>query len=123
MIVEIDPSARIPPYQQIRAQVVALVATGELADGVRLPPVRQLAAALDLAPNTVARAYRELEQEGTIVTRGRRGTFVHLAGPAVSADASRQLDDAATSFARQVGRLGVDPRSAIQAVSRALAET
>jgi DNA-binding transcriptional regulator YhcF (GntR family) len=94
--------------------------------------VRQLASDLDLAPNTVARAYRELEQDGLLVTRGRRGTFVAGPLPPPPSDAAagrpnvaqldaRRLDAAAEVFDAQARRLGVDRRSAILAVNQALA--
>ena len=75
-LLRIDPASAIPPYEQLRTQVVAMTVTGELEPGQKLPTVRQLAADLGLAPNTVARAYRELEADGIISTQGRRGTFV-----------------------------------------------
>lgn len=86
MIVRLDASHRTPPYQQIVEQVSAAVTSGELAAWDRLPPIRQLATDLAVAPGTVARAYRELEQAGLVVTRGRRGTFVLDVGePAAAA--------------------------------------
>lgn len=121
MIVEIDLDSRVPPYRQIRDRVVTLVADGDLPEGFRLPPVRQLAADLGLAANTVARAYRELEQEGVIATRGRRGTFVRASPTDVRPDPGPRLDAAAADFADQVRRLGVDTPTALQAVSHALA--
>lgn len=75
-LLRIDPSSDTPPYEQVRLQVASMVADGELAAGQKLPTVRQLAADLGLAANTVARAYRELETDNVIVTQGRRGTFV-----------------------------------------------
>lgn len=75
-LLPIDPASDTPPFEQVRLQVAGLVADGELAAGEKLPTVRQLAADLGLAANTVARAYRELETDGVIVTQGRRGTFV-----------------------------------------------
>lgn len=132
MILEIDLDDRTPPYQQIKGQISALIATGELSEGTRLPPVRQLASDLDLAPNTVARAYRKLEQDGLLVTRGRRGTFVAgpLPPPPSDAAAGRpdgaqldgdQLDAAAQPFAALARRLGIDRRTAILPVNQALA--
>ncbi|HEV2070618.1 MAG TPA: GntR family transcriptional regulator [Acidimicrobiales bacterium] len=121
MIVEIDLDSQVPPYRQVRDRVVALVAEGELAEGFRLPPVRQLAADLGLAANTVARAYRELEQEGVVVTRGRRGTFVRASRADVRPDPGPRLHAAAAAFADQVRTLGVDTPTALQAVSHALA--
>jgi GntR family transcriptional regulator len=72
----IDPDSAVPPFEQLRTQVAAMTVTGELEPGQKLPTVRQLAADLGLAPNTVARAYRELEADAIISTQGRRGTFV-----------------------------------------------
>nr|WP_194720307.1 GntR family transcriptional regulator [Cellulosimicrobium arenosum] len=76
MRVEIDLASGVPPYEQIRAQVVAHVASGRLAVGDRLPTIRALASDLGLAPGTVARAYRELEAAGAVTTRRRAGTVV-----------------------------------------------
>ena len=71
-----DETTDTPPYEQIRSQVAAQVEDGALQPGDRLPTVRRLAEDLALAPNTVARAYKELEQAGVIETRGRSGSFV-----------------------------------------------
>jgi DNA-binding transcriptional regulator YhcF (GntR family) len=72
----IDHDSAVPPFEQLRTQVAAMVVAGELEPGEKLPTVRQLAWDLGLAPNTVARAYRELESDQVISTQGRRGTFV-----------------------------------------------
>jgi DNA-binding transcriptional regulator YhcF (GntR family) len=71
-----DPDSAQPPFEQLRAQIASRVGAGDLAPGTRLPTVRSLALDLGLAANTVARAYRELENDGVIVTEGRRGSFV-----------------------------------------------
>ena len=62
----IDPKAATAPFEQVRTQIAAAVADGRLDAGTRLPTVRQLAADLGLAANTVARAYRELEADAVI---------------------------------------------------------
>lgn len=82
-----DPGSGSPPFEQLRAQIARRVASGELPAGTRLPTVRALAAQLDLAVNTVARSYRELEADGVVVTEGRRGTFVASTAAAASGDA------------------------------------
>lgn len=87
----VDTSSVEPPYEQVRRQIADGVASGTLAAGHKLPTVRQLAADLGLAPNTVARAYRELEADGVLETHGRKGTFV----------ASRRMDDAAAGEAAE----------------------
>ena len=85
MIVSVDLDSPLPPYEQIRAQITTMAASGVLPPGSRLPAIRQLAADLGLATGTVARAYRELEAAGVIITRGRHGTHrrpsPHSSGP------------------------------------------
>ena len=68
---EIDLASGVPPYEQIRSQVVAHVAAERLVVGDRLPTIRALAADLGLAAGTVARAYRELESAGITTTHRR----------------------------------------------------
>lgn len=74
--VRVDLTSSTPHYEQLRAQVAALVTAGLLQDGERLPTVRALANDLGIAPGTVARAYRELEAGGMVTTRRRVGTVV-----------------------------------------------
>ncbi|WP_235189678.1 GntR family transcriptional regulator [Williamsia sp. D3] len=71
----IDPESDVAPYEQVRRGIIELVNSGRLLAGSRIPTVRALAEELDLAPNTVARSYRELEAEDVIETRGRQGSF------------------------------------------------
>ena len=96
-----DPDAAESPFEQLRTQLAGRVASGELPPGTKLPTVRGLAERLGLAAGTVARAYRELEADGVVVTEGRRGTFV--ASPAVPLDAR----DAAAAYAATARRLGL----------------
>ncbi|KUM38006.1 GntR family transcriptional regulator [Arthrobacter sp. EpRS71] len=63
-------------FEQLRLRIIELVDAGALAVGAKLPPVRNLAGMLDVAPHTVARAYKELEAAGVVATRGRNGTVV-----------------------------------------------
>ncbi|MCL5269796.1 MAG: GntR family transcriptional regulator [bacterium] len=76
--IRISTSDGVPIYLQIVNQVKYLVASGRLAEGDQLPPVRRLAEQLIVNPNTVARAYRELEAAGVLTTR--RGAGVWIAG-------------------------------------------
>lgn len=80
--IAVDTASSVPPYEQLRAQIASMVASGTILAGTRLATVRQMAADLGLAPNTVARAYRELEADGVVDTHGRRGTFVRSSQPA-----------------------------------------
>jgi len=74
--IAIDPNIEIAPYQQIEEQIRAAIQRGDLVPGATLPTVRQLADDLDVAPNTVARAYADLQNDGWLVSEGRRGTRV-----------------------------------------------
>jgi DNA-binding transcriptional regulator YhcF (GntR family) len=113
-MIVIDPSVAVAPYEQVRSQLVALVERGDLNPGDRLPTVRRLADDLGLATNTVARAYRELEQAGVIETRGRAGSFV--TGNRVEGEAKA----AAAAFVDRVRALGVPDASALALVQHAL---
>jgi DNA-binding transcriptional regulator YhcF (GntR family) len=116
MKMTIDARSATPPFEQLRMQVRDLVASGGLAPGARLPTVRRLAGDLDLAPITVARAYRELEADGIIETRGRNGSFVASHGD----PATRQAQDAASEFASRIRKLGIDPDVAVALAAAAL---
>jgi GntR family transcriptional regulator len=72
----IDTSSRLPIYQQLVQQIREGIARGELEPDASLPSVRQLSRDLVVNPNTVARAYTELEREGTLVSRPGRGIYV-----------------------------------------------
>src|SRR5579884_3450676 len=80
MHLHISPNEGVPIYLQIVNQVKYQVASGRLTPGEELPPIRVLAEQLTINPNTVARAYRELEQEGIVVKRRTAGTYVSDAG-------------------------------------------
>ncbi|QDG88315.1 GntR family transcriptional regulator [Pseudarthrobacter sp. NIBRBAC000502770] len=71
-----NPASSVALFEQLRLQVIHLADNGALAPGTRLPAVRALAEKLDVAPHTVARAYKELEAAGVVATRGRHGTVV-----------------------------------------------
>jgi GntR family transcriptional regulator len=72
----ISPQGGVPIYLQIVNQVKYLVASGRLTPGEELPPIRALAQQITVNPNTVARAYRELERDGVVHTRRTAGTYV-----------------------------------------------
>ena len=76
MNLRISANDGVPIYLQIVNQVKYLVASGRLAPGAEMPPIRVLAERLLINPNTVARAYRELEMAGLVVKRRTAGTFV-----------------------------------------------
>ena len=109
--IDVDRSSATPPYEQIVAQVRRAVERGTLGPGTRLPTVRALAERTGVVPNTVAKAYRELETAGYLEGRGRAGTFVRGAPPG--------LEDAALAYLKRARGLGADPATAVEAVRRA----
>ena len=115
-MISIDPRSATPPYEQLRIQFMNEVQTGTLAGGTRIPTVRKLAEDLGLAPNTVARAYRELEADGFIETRGRNGSFVSAQGDA----AEKQAQEAARAYADRIQKLGIARPQALTYVTAAL---
>lgn len=76
MDIRIDPDSAVPIYQQIVNSIKHQVATGRLKPGEQLPTVRELAADLRINPNTVARAYDQLDSDSVISTQQGRGTYV-----------------------------------------------
>ncbi|MCG5430820.1 GntR family transcriptional regulator [Mycobacterium sp. MYCO198283] len=105
----IDPDASNPPFDQLRTAIIDAVRDGRLPAGTRLPTVRELAAQAQVAVNTVARAYRELEAAGVVETRGRLGTFVAAADPA-----EHTMAEAARVFADTARALGLRREDAIR---------
>ncbi|MFF1378144.1 GntR family transcriptional regulator [Streptomyces sp. NPDC058308] len=114
--IDIDGGAGDAPYEQVRAQIAGQARSGELPVGYKLPTVRGLAESLGLAANTVAKAYRALEADGVIETRGRNGTFVAAAGDAAARTAAAE----AQAYAERVRRLGLSEADAVSAVRDAL---
>lgn len=84
MNVRVDPHSLVPPSQQLVAAVLDAIATGELQPGDKLPSVRGLAAEALVNPNTVAKAFRDLEHLGATEGRNGSGVFVTAAGPDVA---------------------------------------
>jgi DNA-binding transcriptional regulator YhcF (GntR family) len=116
-VITLDQGSTIPPFEQLRAGIAERIRDGRLPAGTKLPPVRRLAEVLDLAPNTVARAYRELETAGLVATAGRRGTVVAATGDEVAQAAAA----AAADFADAVHRLGLPTQDGV-ALARAALE-
>ena len=122
MRVTIDETDPEPIFAQLIRQIRKAVAGGELKPGTPLPTIRQLAADLQINPNTVAKSYGLLERDGVIETRGRSGSFVHREGRKnsrqdLSAKAPALLADAVTRL-RDTGLTDSEIRNAFAAVMR-----
>ena len=112
--ITIDRAAREPASAQLKTAVRRLIDTGALGPGERLPTVRAFAADLCVVPNTVARAYRELEAEGYLVGRGRAGTFVADGPPPPVA--APTVDDLAQAYLARTRAARISDTEAVDAV-------
>jgi GntR family transcriptional regulator len=112
----LDLATGVPAYRQIIDQVLGAIASGTLQGGDQLPTVRQLAVDLSINPNTVVRAYRELEIRGILTTQQGIGTFVTTAPvPVDEAIRQRQLDHLIGDLLARAGAAGL---SADEVVAR-----
>ena len=110
----LDMHSGVPVYRQIVDQARGAVASGSLSPGDQLPTVRQLAVDLEINPNTVVRAYRELEYDGLIETHQGTGTFISgqkLHRPAD--ERQRQLEQIASDVIARAGAAGFTIRELI----------
>jgi GntR family transcriptional regulator len=120
VVLTVDPRSGVPIYLQVIEQVKRSVAVGILQAGEQLPTVKQLALDLTINPNTVARAYRELERDGVIETSPGRGSFVRGNGEtestkAAAADIALDAITAAVREAKAVGLAADDVRRLTEA--------
>jgi GntR family transcriptional regulator len=109
MQIQVSPSDGVPIYQQIASQVRYLIAAGGLHPGEELPPIRVLAEQLTVNPNTVARAYLELEHGGLVTKRHGAGTYVSEArNPLPQREKTKILARRADALLTEARHLDVD---------------
>jgi GntR family transcriptional regulator len=114
MHLHLSPNDGVPIYLQIVQQVRYLVAAGRLVPGEELPPIRVLAEQLRINPNTVARAYRELETAGVVTKRRTAGTYVSDAGsPLARRERLRILTERTDALLAEARQLGFDLETVI----------
>jgi GntR family transcriptional regulator len=108
----------MPVYLQLREQILHAISTGQLRPGDQLPTVREVAVELSINPNTVNRAYAELERDGTLSSRRGKGTFV--AEPAATARAGKadRLADIARRSLAEAKVFGFTARDVADALER-----
>ena len=119
MQIHISPHDDVPIYRQIVNQVKYLVASGRLSTGDEVPPIRRLAEDLLINPNTVARAYRDLERAGVFSSRPGSGTRVSSNGSPLSREEKmRILGERAMGLVAEARQLGVDVEEVVELVRR-----
>ena len=97
LLLLLNQASPVPPYEQIGLQIRTMIASAQLAPGTLLPSVRQLARDLGVAPNTVVRAYSELQHAGWVVTSMRKGVMVASRPPMLTAEERQQRLEQAVS--------------------------
>lgn len=127
--VRLESSSGIPFYRQIIQQIEYATVTGALPPGERLPTIRALAIALKINPNTIAKAYAELELRGVVKTQVGCGTFVLPPHAGDSANARGRITDidacaerAAERFLGELASLGIPARKAIDIITSIVEE-
>jgi len=119
MQMRIDPKSGVPFYRQIIEQIKFAIARGDLGPGDQLPTVRQLAVDLSINPNTVIRAYRELEIAGVLDTHQGSGTFVGNEKPKVDElERQRMLDQILTELLARANGYGFSLREVLDGLRR-----
>ncbi|MBV8490391.1 MAG: GntR family transcriptional regulator [Candidatus Eremiobacteraeota bacterium] len=115
----VDEQLEMPPYRQVVEQLRGAIERGDLTPDVALPTVRQLAGDLGIAPNTVARAYTELQNDGWLIADGRRGTRVAARPPGDRQERLRGLDDTVEKFVDSLKHRGFTPQEILAALRHA----
>ena len=124
MQILIDHKSGVPFYRQIIEQVKFAIARGDLGAGDRLPTVRQLAVDLSINPNTVIRAYREMEIEGMLDTQQGSGTFVSHRRPDVDRlERRRMLDQILTDMLARASSYGLTLDEVLEGLRQRKEET
>ncbi len=108
MQIHINTSSGVPIYLQIVKQVKLQVSSGRLLSGQQLPPVRKLAQEIIVNPNTVARAYRQLETEKVIISRRGSGVFVaEITSPLAGGEQRRILIEHIDALLAEAGQMDI----------------
>jgi GntR family transcriptional regulator len=107
----VDSRSVVPPYLQIVQQVRQALRMGRLDVGDRLPAVREVVAATAINPNTVLKAYRDLEREGLVEARVGHGTFVLKRPPGPPPDTHSRLGRSLARWVREAREAGLDDES------------
>jgi GntR family transcriptional regulator len=120
--VTIDDQSPVPPFEQLRVQLSALILNGTVAAHSKLPTVRQLAGDLGLAKNTVSRAYAALERDGLVTGDRRLGTTVIERQPPSGDDRNRMVLTATRRYLAELAQLGATRADAITTIRQLIAD-
>jgi GntR family transcriptional regulator len=119
----LDSNSGVPRYRQIQDQIRFGIASGMLQAGEQLPTVRALAVELSINPNTVIKAYSELEREGVLTSEQGSGTFVATVSAALSApEREAKLASLCGEFLAQAARYGFSPAEVVRSIQKLMSK-
>lgn len=114
-MIKLDLQSRVPLYEQLQEQIIRLSLLGVLGENEQLPSVRSLAREVGVNPNTVAKAYQELERQGIIYTVSGRGSFVSPNVLSLQSPRQAALDEVFAALDKALSR-GIPPEELLQQV-------
>ena len=119
----LDPANGTPIYRQIIQQIEYAILSGRMRPGDRLPTIRSLAVELKTNPNTIARAYNELEIRGILATQVGSGTFISDKKPVMEDDSlNRKIREVVGRFVQEMRDLGVEKRELVKLIEAYIKE-
>lgn len=118
-MIKLDLQSRVPLYEQLQEQIIRLSLMGVLEANEQLPSVRSLAREVGVNPNTVAKAYQELEHQGIIYTVSGRGSFVSPNVLSLQSPRQAALDEVFEALDKALSR-GIPPEELLEQVKRYL---
>jgi len=116
----IDARSAVPVYQQLVQQIKLMIVSGKLVDGDKLPSIRQLASEVKLNPNTVAKAYRQLENSGFVTSRKGMGVYVSSEEMDLEKNRMEIFQQLADVFITRAAGLGLDSGEIIEGIRKRL---
>ncbi len=104
----IDSKSAIPVYEQLKRQIVLHIVSGRFEEGEKLPSIRELAAALRINPNTVAKTYRQLESDGFVTSRKGLGVFISAGNRELQSNRNEIFIELTDEYLSKAAALGLN---------------
>ena len=121
-MITVDYKDRRPIYEQLTANITELALSGELQPDEQLPSVRQLASQLGINPNTISKAYSELERRGIIYSVSGKGSFINSDLSAAAGDRQKELEQQLRECVRDLKRSGADKSGILEIIDEEFKE-
>ena len=113
----IDSRSAVPVYEQLKRQIIIHIVSGELDDGNKLPSIRELASAILINPNTVAKTYKQLETDGFVTSRKGLGVFVSASGRELQSNRTKIFGELTDEYVSKAAGLGLSADAIMKGLS------